>query len=51
MLTEYAKKEKYSLKPYTLAELNARIDQSERESAAGMGQDSEEMFRELEEAV
>ena len=48
-LTEYAMKEEYSLKPYTIEELNARIDQSERESAAGLGQDSEEMFRELEE--
>ena len=37
------------LKPYTMEELNARIDQAERESAAGLGQDSEEMFRELEE--
>ena len=41
--------EKYSLKPYTMEEINARIDQAERESAAGLGQDSEEMFRELEE--
>lgn len=38
-----------SLKPYTMEEINARIDQAERESAAGLGQDSEEMFRELEE--
>ena len=41
--------EEYSLKPYTMEEINARIDQAERESAAGLGQDSEEMFRELEE--
>jgi hypothetical protein len=32
-----------------MEEINARIDQAERESAAGLGQDSEEMFRELEE--
>ena len=41
--------EEYSFKPYTMEEINARIDQAERESAAGLGQDSEEMFRELEE--
>lgn len=35
--------------PYTKEEINARIDQAEREMAAGLGQDSEEMFRELEE--
>lgn len=49
-LTEYAKrKEAQHLKPYTMEEINARIDQAERESAAGLGQDSEELFRELEE--
>ena len=47
-LADYAKKQE-ALKPYTMEELNARIDQAERESAAGLGQDSEEMFRELEE--
>ena len=36
-------------KPYTMEEINSRISQAERESAAGLGQDSEEMFRELEE--
>ena len=41
----------YSLKPYTLAELHARIEQGEREIAAGLSQDSEEMFRELEEEL
>ena len=35
--------------PYTMEEINSRIDQAERESAAGLGQDSEEMFREMEE--
>ena len=47
-LADYAKKQE-ALNPYTVEELNARIDQAERESAAGLGQDSEEMFRELEE--
>ncbi|MBR4676489.1 MAG: hypothetical protein IKO99_00645 [Bacteroidales bacterium] len=40
---------KEPVKPYTIDEINARIDQSEREMAAGLGQDSEEMFREIEE--
>ena len=38
-----------NLQPYTLDEIRARIAQSERDAAAGLGQDSEEMFRELEE--
>ena len=37
------------MQPYTMDEINAMIDEAERESAAGLGQDSEEMFRELEE--
>ena len=49
-LAEYAKKkEAHHLKPYTMEEINAMIDQSERDSTAGLGQDSEEMFSELEE--
>lgn len=48
-LTEYAKnKEAKHLKPYTMEEINAMINQSERDSSAGLGIDSEEMFRELE---
>lgn len=35
-------------KPYTMEEIHARIDQAEREIAAGLGIDSEEMIRELE---
>ena len=38
-----------SMVPYTMEEINSRIDQAERESADGLGQDSEEMFREMEE--
>lgn len=34
--------------PYTMEEINSRLDLAESESAAGLGQDSEEMFRELE---
>lgn len=48
-LTDYAHKKEEPLKPYTMDEINAMIDQAERESAAGLGQDSREMFRELEE--
>ena len=47
-VTKKQDSEEHSLKPYTMEEINARIDQAERESAAGLGQDSEEMFRELE---
>ena len=32
-----------------MEELNNRIDQAEQESVAGLEQDSEEMFREMEE--
>ena len=41
--------EEMTLQPYTMDEINAMIDEAERESVAGLGQDSEEMFRELEE--
>ena len=40
---------KEQLKPYTMEEINARIDQAERESAAGMGRDFDDFMRELEE--
>lgn len=39
------------LKPYTIEELHERIAQSERDFAEGKWQDSEDMFRELEEEV
>ena len=38
-----------NLKPYTMDELNARIDQAMRESAAGLGQEFDEFMDELEE--
>lgn len=38
-----------NLKPYTMEELHARIDQAMRESAAGLGQDFDEFMDELEE--
>ena len=37
------------LPPYTMEEIHAMIAQAEHESAAGLGQDSEEMFREWDE--
>jgi len=41
--------EEYSLRPFTVEELNARIDQAEAEIAAGKVIDSEDVWRELEE--
>ena len=37
------------LKPYTIEELHQMVAASEREIAAGLCQDSEDVFRELEE--
>lgn len=37
------------LRPYTIEEINARIDQAERESVLGLGIDTEEMLREMDE--
>lgn len=37
------------LKRYTIEEIHAMIDESERQLAAGLWQDSEDMMRELEE--
>lgn len=38
-----------SMKHYTMEEINARIDEAERQIAEGLTIDSEDMFRELEE--
>ena len=43
------KKESELKPPYTMAEIRARLAQSKRDYEAGLGQDSEEMFQELEE--
>ena len=40
---------KEQLPPYTMEEINAMIDEGERQFADGRWQDSEDMFRELEE--
>ena len=37
------------LRPYTMEEINAMIDQSERDIAEGKGQDFDDFMRELEE--
>ena len=47
--TEEIDDEEYSLRPFTMEELNARIDQAEAEIAAGLGIDDEDVWRELEE--
>lgn len=43
-LIEHAKKEE-QLKPYTIEEINAMIDESERQIAAGQYKPIEEVFR------
>ncbi|MBR0046399.1 MAG: hypothetical protein IJP75_05880 [Bacteroidaceae bacterium] len=40
--------EEYSLKPYTMEEINARIDQSERDIAEGRVYEFDEVMHELE---
>ena len=51
-LIEYAKKEQdEQLRPFTMEELNARIDQAEAEIAAGLGIPDEEAWDDLEEEV
>lgn len=47
-LTEYAKKEEYSLKPFTEEDIQAMIDQSERDIAEGRVYDFDEVMDELE---
>ena len=47
-LIQFADNEE-NLKPYTIEELHQMVVESEREIAAGLCQDSEDVFRELEE--
>ena len=49
-LTEYAKKEEEQLRPYTMEEINAMLDQAEADFAAGLGIPDEEAWGELEAA-
>ena len=39
------------LKPYTMEEIDAMIDESERQIAAGLCQDNEDVFHELQEEL
>lgn len=51
-LIEHAKQEQgEQLRPYTMQELNARIDQAEAEIAAGLGTPHEEVMREMDEEI
>ena len=47
-LIQYAENEENSQKPYTMDEINAMLDEAERNFEAGLGIPSEEVFRELE---
>ena len=48
-LTAEFRRSKEQLKPYTMEELNARIDKAERDSAEGRYRDFDDFMRELEE--
>ena len=41
--------EEYPLRPFTMEELNARIDRAEAEIASGLAIDDEDVWRELDE--
>ncbi|MBR5910937.1 MAG: hypothetical protein IKZ55_03045 [Bacteroidales bacterium] len=43
--------EEENLKLYTMDEINAMIDESERQIAAGLCQDDDDVFRELQEEL
>ena len=51
-LTEYGhKQEEHSPKPYTIEEINARLDLAEADFAAGKGIPDEEAWSELDDAI
>lgn len=50
-LAEHAKNEIEPVKPYTMEEINAMIDESEAEIAAGLGTPHEEVMREWDEEI
>ncbi len=50
-LIEHAKFEEEALKPYTMEEINARIDQSERDFAEGDFYSHEEVLKMLDEEL
>lgn len=47
-LIQYAENAEAPQKPYTMDEINAMLDQAERNFEAGLGIPNEEVFRELE---
>lgn len=49
MKKETSNNEAYPLTPYTMEEIYAMVKEGEKQFAQGKWQDSEEMFRELEE--
>lgn len=50
-LTEYAKKEEFPLKRYTMEEINAILDASEADIAAGREYDNDDVMREWDEEL
>lgn len=50
-LTEYAKHEEEAVEPYTMEEINARIDQSERDFSEGNFYTHEEVLKMLDEEL
>ena len=50
-LTDYAKKEEFPLKRYTVEEINAMLDAAEAEIATGKGTLHEEVMREWDEEI
>ena len=50
-LTDYANKEEFPLKRYTMEEMNAMLDAAEAEIAAGKGTPHEEVMREWDEEI
>ena len=50
-LSPYAAMPEGTLEPYTMEELNARIDEAERQIAEGKCHSSEEVFRMLDEEL
>jgi hypothetical protein len=51
LMEHAAAEEGETLKPYTIEELHQMVAEGEREFAEGKWQDSEDMFRELEEEL
>lgn len=50
-LMAHADSDEASMKPYTMEELNAMLDQAERDFAAGLGIPDEEVWRKYDEEL